>query len=116
MAAKEFPAGIQLIQSEQPINALHVIAKGSVKATYPGGEFYLGKGDVIGVCELFYDSHFISYTTEEATTIASYQYSEKQLSNIMHSHADMANLIVSSLFRQFHDVFDQYELATFITI
>lgn len=113
MAAKEFPAGIQLIQSEQPINALHVIAKGSVKATYPGGEFYLGKGDVIGVCELFYDSHFISYTTEEATTIASYQYSEKQLSNIMHSHADMANLIVSSLFRQFHDVFDQYELARF---
>ena len=61
MAAKEFPAGTQLIQSEQPINALHVIAKGTVKAAYPGGEFYLSKGDVIGVCELFYDSHFISY-------------------------------------------------------
>lgn len=113
MAAKEFPAGTLLIQSEQPITALHVIAKGSVRATYPGGEFYLSKGDVIGVCELFYDSHFISYTTEEATTIASYQYSERQLSNILHSHADMANLIVSSLFRQFHDIFDQYELAKF---
>ena len=41
MAAKEFPAGTQLVQSEQPLNAIHVIARGTVKATYPGGEFYL---------------------------------------------------------------------------
>ncbi len=36
MAVKEFPAGSQLIQSEQAIAALHVIAKGSVRASYPG--------------------------------------------------------------------------------
>lgn len=113
MAAKEFPAGIQLIQSEQTLNALHVIAKGSVKATYPGGEFYLNKGDVIGVCELFYDSHFITYTTEEASTIASYHCSRQQLPTIMHGNPDMANLIVTSLFRQFHEIFDQYELIRF---
>ena len=53
MAVKEFPAGTQLIQSGQNLSALHVIAKGSVRATYPGGEFYLSKGDVIGVCEIF---------------------------------------------------------------
>lgn len=113
MAAKEFPAGTQLIQSEQPINALHVIAKGTVKATYPGGEFYLSKGDVIGVCELFYDSHFISYATEDACTIVSYHCSRQQLSTIMHANPDMTNLIVTSLFRQFHEIFDQYELIRF---
>lgn len=113
MAVKEYPAGTQLIQSEQNITALHVIAKGTVRATYPGGVFYLSKGDVIGVCELFFDSHFISYQTEEATSLASYSYSATQLSNIMHSNADMANLIVASLFRQFHDIFDQYELGRF---
>ena len=113
MAVKEYPAGTQLIQSEQNITALHVIAKGTVRATYPGGVFYLSKGDVIGVCELFFDSHFISYQAEEATSLASYSYSAAQLSNIMHSNADMANLIVTSLFRQFHDIFDQYELGRF---
>lgn len=113
MAVKEYPAGTQLIQSEQNITALHVIAKGTVRATYPGGVFYLNKGDVIGVCELFFDSHFISYQAEEATSLASYPYSAAQLSNIMHSNADMANLIVTSLFRQFQDIFDQYELGRF---
>ena len=78
MAAKEFPAGTQLVQSEQPLNAIHVIARGTVKATYPGGEFYLQKGDVIGVCELFYDMHFISYQVEENAVIASYACSDQQ--------------------------------------
>ena len=113
MAVKEYPAGTQLIQSEQNITALHVIAKGTVRATYPGGVFYLNKGDVIGVCELFFDSHFISYEAEDTTSLASYPYSAAQLSNIMHSNADMANLIVTSLFRQFHEIFDQYELGRF---
>lgn len=39
MNVKEFPAGTVVVQSEQPINALHVIAKSTVRATYPGGEF-----------------------------------------------------------------------------
>lgn len=113
MAVKEYPAGTQLVQSEQNITALHVIAKGTVRATYPGGVFYLNKGDVIGVCELFFDSYFISYQAEETTSLASYPYSVAQLSNIMHSNPDMANLIVTSLFRQFHEIFDQYELGRF---
>ena len=45
MNVKEFPAGTVVVQSEQPINALHVIAKGTVRATYPGGEFYLYNAD-----------------------------------------------------------------------
>lgn len=43
MAVKEFPAGTQLIQSEQNLTALHLIAKGSVRADYPGGTYYLQK-------------------------------------------------------------------------
>lgn len=113
MAVKEYPAGTQLVQSEQSITALHVIAKGTVRATYPGGIFYLNKGDVIGVCELFFDSYFISYQAEETTSLASYPYSVAQLSDIMHSNPDMANLIITSLFRQFHEIFDQYELGRF---
>jgi hypothetical protein len=113
MAVKEFPAGTQLIQSGQNLTALHVIAKGTVRATYPGGEFYLYKGDVLGVCEIFFGSYFISYQTEEATSLASYPCSPAQLSNFMRSNPDMANFVVSSLFRQFHEILDQYELSHF---
>ena len=100
------------MQSEQPINALHVIAKGTVRATYPGGEFYLYKG-VIGACELFFDSHFITYQTEEASSIGSYPYSVTQLSGILHTNAEMSARIVTSMFRQVQEILDQYELARF---
>lgn len=113
MAVKEFPAGTQLIQSEQNLTALHVIAKGSVCATYPGGTFYLKKGDVIGVCELFFGSHFISYETEDLTGIASYPCTAAQLSALMQKSVDLTNMIVSSLFRQFREIYDQYELMSF---
>ena len=113
MAVKEFPAGTVLAQSEQAITALHVIAKGTVHAAYPGGEFYLYKGDVIGVCELFYGSYFITYRAQEDVSIASYPYSAAQLSAILRSNADMANRIVTSMFRQFQEILDQYELALF---
>lgn len=113
MAVKEFPAGTQLIQSEQNLTALHVIAKGSVRATYPGGTFYLAKGDVIGVCEIFFGSHFITYETEDPTGIASYPCTAAQLSLLMSKSVDLANMIVSSLFRQFREIYDQYELMRF---
>ncbi|MBD5503685.1 MAG: cyclic nucleotide-binding domain-containing protein [Lachnospiraceae bacterium] len=113
MAVKEFPAGTLLVQSEQAINALHVIAKGTVRATYPGGEFYLDKGDVIGVCELFFDSHFITYRTKESSSIASYPFSTAQLSAIIRANPDMAQRIVTSMFKQLQEILDQYELACF---
>ncbi|MDE7260185.1 MAG: cyclic nucleotide-binding domain-containing protein [Lachnospiraceae bacterium] len=113
MAVKEFPAGTLLVQSEQAINALHVIAKGTVRATYPGGEFYLYKGDVIGVCELFFDSHFITYRTEEPSSVASYPFNTAQLSAIIRANPDMTQRIVTSMFKQLQEVLDQYELACF---
>lgn len=113
MAVKEYPAGTTLVQSEQAINTLHVIAKGTVRATYPGGEFYLYKGDVIGACELFFDSHFITYQTEEVSSVASYPFSTAQLSGILHANPDMAQRIVTSMFKQLQEILDQYELARF---
>lgn len=113
MAVKEFPAGTQLIQSEQNLTALHLIAKGSVRADYPGGTYYLQKGDVIGVCEIFYGSHFISYQTEEPTGITSYPCTAATLSTLMSKSAELANRIVTSLFKQFREIYDQYEMDLF---
>ena len=113
MAVKEFPAGTVLIQSGQSITALHMIVKGTVRATYPGGEFLLSRGDFIGTCELFFGSYFITYRAKEAVSIASYAYSVAQLPTILRSSVEMANRIVTSMFRQFQEILDQYELALF---
>ncbi len=111
--AKEYPAGTLLAQSGQTFTALQVIAKGTVKATYPGGEYYLGKGDVIGICELFYCSYYISYAAEETVSLVSYPCSESKLSELVRSNPDITGLIVASLFKQFQEISDQYELARF---
>lgn len=113
MAVKDFPAKTPLVQSGQNLTALHVITKGSVRVTYPGGEFYLSKGDVVGVCELFFGSYFLSYQTEEASSFASYPCSPAQVSSFMRTNPDMANFIISSLFKQFQEILDQYELCHF---
>lgn len=113
MAVKEFPAGTQLIQSEQNLTGLHVIARGSVCATYPGGTFYLQKGDVIGICELFFGSYFISYRTEEPTAISSYACTAAQLKTLMEKSVDLSNMFITSMFRQFHEIYDQYEMSNF---
>lgn len=113
MAAKEFPAGTQLIQSEQNINALHLIVKGSVCAVYPGGTYYLQKGDIIGICELLSGSYFISYRTEEPTVITSYACTAAQLPALLKRSAELSNMIITSLFRQFREIYDQYEMGVF---
>ena len=113
MAVKEYPAGTILVQSEQTITALHVVTSGTVHVTYPGGEFYLTKGDVIGVCELSFGSYFMTYQADEAVSIASYSYSSAQLSDLLRTNADLADRIILSMFKQFQEILDQYELARF---
>ena len=111
MAVKEFPAGEKLFQSDQPVAAIHLIAKGSVIATYPGGEFRLTKGDVIGICEMHIGSYYITYQTEEATALAPYPCTKVQLAELMGSNPEMADRIVTSLYRQLKAILDQYKLA-----
>lgn len=113
MAVKEFPAGTVLAQNGQAINALHLITKGTVRATYLGCEFYLTKGDVIGACGLLHSSYLFTYQAEDDVSIASYAYSASQLSTILRSGAEMVSRLTASMFKQFQEILDQYELARF---
>ena len=113
MGIKEFPAGTVLAQNGQAINALHLITKGTVRATYLSCEFYLTKGDVIGACGLFNNSYLFTYQAEDDVSIASYAYSASQLSTILRSGAEMVSRITTSMFKQFLEILDQYELARF---
>lgn len=111
MAVKEFPAGEVLFQSEQPVTAIYLITKGTVRAAYSGGEFQLTRGDVIGVCELHLGSFYITYHAEDAVALAPYPCTTVQLADLMASNPEMSGRIIPSLYRQLRTILSQYEQA-----
>ena len=85
----------------QPMTALHMITKGKVSVEHPGGVYQLGKGDIIGVCELCSEVHFLGYITTEETVILTYPVNNTEaLADLLLKHPDVARLFLLSLFRQ----------------
>lgn len=85
----------------QPMTALHLITAGKVRADFPGGSYTLGKGDVIGICEICSEIHFLSYTVTETATILSYPLSSINILNdLLQKHAEMARFFLVSACRQ----------------
>ena len=72
MAGITLEQGKRIYDNGQPMTALQLITKGTVRAEYPGGSFQLGKGDVIGICELCSEVHFMGYTAMEETVLLTY--------------------------------------------
>lgn len=90
-----------LYQTGQPLTALHLITKGSVQAQYPGGAYPLKKGDVIGICEICSEVHFLSYTVMEEASVLTYPINNMEaLDDLLQKHPDAARVFLLSLFRQ----------------
>ncbi len=111
-------AGITLEKSRivykcgQPMTALHLITKGRVKVTYPGGEYQLGKGDVIGICEICSEIHILNYITLEDTNILTYSLTNMEaLGDLLQKHPDVARLFLLSAFRQINVLFEKSAIS-----
>jgi len=101
MAGTTFKKGTTFINPGQPLTAIHLITKGKIQAEYPGGSYTLGKGDVIGICELCSEIHFLGYHVLEDTSVASYPISSfTALEDSLQGNNDFARLLCLSLFRQ----------------
>ena len=109
MAVKEFPAGETLFQSEQPVTAIHLITKGTVRASWPGGELQLTRGNVIGICELHLGSYYMTYQADEAVTLAPYPCTKTQLAELMGGNAEMSDRVITSLYKQLRAILEQYK-------
>ena len=59
--AKELQKGTVICQSGQPVDSIHMIIKGTVRVIYTGGEYFLEKGDVIGLCDLYRQNYIFTY-------------------------------------------------------
>ncbi len=105
MAGSILEKGKTIYSSGQPMTAIHIITKGKVRATYPGGTYMLAEGDVIGICEICSEVHFVDYVTMDNVTIMTYPLNNiDALEKVLRSHAAMAKLILQSLFRQLNNV------------
>ncbi len=101
MAGTTLETGKQLYESGQPLTALHLITSGTVQVSYPGGTYTLNKGDIVGICEICSEVHFLSYTALENTNILTYPINTlDSLDNLLQKNPDMARLFLLSLFRQ----------------
>lgn len=111
--AKELKTGAVICESGQSFNSLHTILKGSVRAVYSDGEFFLDKGDIIGLCELYYDTYIFTYIASEDVTLASIPYKAGSLTGLFERQPDFAQLVTSSCFKQMKNVLEVYEFSKY---
>lgn len=83
-----------------------------MRADYPGGSYILGKGDVIGICEICSEIHFISYTVTETATMLSYPLSSINILNdLLQKHAEMVRFFLVSACRQINTLQNRLSLS-----
>lgn len=81
----------------QPMTAIHLITSGKVTVSYPGGCYQLGKGDVIGICEICSEIHFLTYRADAETSILTYSFTNiAVLDDLLKNHPDIARLFILS--------------------
>ncbi len=93
----------------QSLDAIHIIASGQVKATFPGGEMILKKGDIVGLCDIAYDSHFFTYTTLEDCSFVSFAIKkESSIAEIVKANPEIAKMLYQSMLNQIYGVYGKY--------
>ncbi len=97
----DLPKNRTIYKAGQPLTALHLITSGSVRVCSPTGEYVIGKGDMIGICEICSEVHFLAYETLEAVHIMNYPLPNPEaLQDLFERNPDLASLSVLSAFRQ----------------
>lgn len=111
--AKEISGGSVICESGQPFTSLHMIMKGTVRAVYSDGEFFLDKGDIIGLCELYHDSYIFSYIAADDVTIATFPYRAGSLTALFKKQPSFAQIVAVSSFKQIKNVLEIYEFSKY---
>lgn len=85
----------------QSVDKLWIIKSGRVRVECAGGSYELAPGDVIGICEVFLEMHFLTYVAMENTEAYSYSLvSADSVDSILNSNPDIARIFIRSCIRQ----------------
>ena len=94
-------AGEIFTEVGRSINKIWIIKTGKVRVERAGGSYELGSGDVIGVCEVFLEVHFLTYVAMEDTVAYIYPLvSVESVDSILNSNPDIARIFIRSCIRQ----------------
>ena len=94
-------AGETFTTAGKSIDKIWIIKSGKVRVECAGGSYELGPGDVIGVCEVFLEVHFLTYVAVEDTTSYTYPIvSVESVDSILNSNSDIARIFIRSCIRQ----------------
>lgn len=102
-------AGETFTTAGRSIDKIWIIKSGKVKVECAGGSYELGPGDVIGVCEVFLEVHFLTYVAIEET--AAYNYplvSVESVDSVLNSNTDIARMFIRSCIRQINKLIYSY--------
>lgn len=114
MKAKQLAKGQILCEIGQPVTNLYLLTSGSVNVTFPGGAYTIGKGDVVGICDIASDIYQFTYTALEDITFESYD-----LEGIGSFHSmfgalpQLATLFCQSSLRQVNQLLNGYSTICF---
>lgn len=109
MVAKEVAKNKYISIEGSPLDAIHVIASGSVKASFQGFDIVLKKGDIVGLCDLAFDSNFFTYSTLENSSFVSFPIKNKDsLGEIISSNPEIGKTMLTSILNQFSLICEAY--------
>lgn len=112
MAAKEVAKDKYICTEGQTYDSIHIIANGSVNARFPGGNIILKKGDIVGLCDIGFDSHFFTYTTLENSAFISFPMKDKKhIGAIVKVNPEVGKMMYTSMLNQMMQIFEQYLTA-----
>lgn len=92
MTTKEISQGELIYTGDKKLLNLYLIVRGSASASYPGGEFTLRSGDVIGLCDADFDTAYIEYQAKEKLSVLAYPYRTGELSQLFASKIGRAHV------------------------
>ena len=101
MPSKDISRGVRFITEGQNLDTIYIIISGSFKASFQAGDITLKKGDVIGLADIAYDSHFFTYTALEDSTLLPLSIKGKNaLKELASSNPDIARMLYASMINQ----------------
>lgn len=112
MKATEVKAGTVLIFRNKPVEKLLLISKGKVKVNCPGGSYYIGAGDIAGICECFLEFHILTYEVVEDALIYAYPIpNQESIRGVLASNTNVARVFIRSCIKQISSIISSIQSA-----
>lgn len=97
------------IVTGQSVDKICIIKSGQMRVQCDGGSYEIGSGDVLGICEVFSEVHFLSYIAVEDTSIFTYPINGvESVDSIINSNPDIARIFIRSCLKQISKLINSY--------